>query len=409
MNKKASAFAALTADLEADSGFDSMLSADALTITVSLDDIEIQAQEREEFEDEDNTLAELAQNMQEKGQLQPIGIRPVEGGAKPYVLIFGERRTRAARLAGHTDIQAKVFNVTAEQAEDLRLAENIQRKNLTQLEEARRLKKDVDSMGMEGAMARHNKSRAWFSKRLALLSLPPTAARLLTEQISADPEVIHAAATVEKNDPAAAEALVDDLKATRGKESAREKAKAAKDAVKPGKKKAEAAGSKGKDTPAAASRSNTEGSLATSRDTSNEAPGAANVTAWPYPTSTPNSAGENAGEAQADEEAAGAPTLFAPAELLTRAYVDIFERSKAPKKVLDGIAKEDRETITSWLRPFYEAGVHSNTVSHHIAQNLRKGLFATDNEGWFAMAAFLEGVASDSNFDLLNILGSAKA
>ncbi|KWN83024.1 ParB/RepB/Spo0J family partition protein [Burkholderia stagnalis] len=395
---------------EQDSGFEAMLAAvtaEAPDIFVPPSDIEIRLQERTEFEDEDQTLADLGRSML-AFQIHSIVIAPNDGGEKPYFLIAGERRLRAAILVGMPAIRAKVAHgLTPQQIEDLRFAENIQRKNLTQLEEARRIKKDVDALGMAGAMEKHGKSNAWFSKRLALLTLPEQANRLVTEQISADPEVITSVATVEKRDPKAAKALVDDLKATRGKANAREKVAAVKDTVKPSKKKAGKAD-------AAPSRSNTEGSMATARDTTHTKPGAVSpAAAWPYPSAAQSSVQDDdaADNTETDGESAGgspAPTAFAPATVLTRAYIEIFEKRKEPKKVLATFTDDEREQVTNWLQPFYAAGTKCATVSHTVAQNMRKGLFATDNEGWFAMAAFLEGVAADTKFELLNILGSAK-
>ncbi|MBN3780501.1 ParB/RepB/Spo0J family partition protein [Burkholderia sp. Ac-20345] len=389
---------------EQESGFAAMLATatieDSDTV-VNLDDIEIGPQERTEFEDDEQTLAELGKSLR-KRQLQAIGITPQVDRPKPYLLVWGERRIRGGRIEGLTELRARVVHgLSADDVAEIRKVENIHRKNLTQLEEARGIKKDVDELGMAGAMEKLGKSNAWFSKRLALLSLPEQANRLVTERISADPEVITQVATIEKRDKQAAAALVDDLKATRGKANARDKVAAVKETVKPSKKKA------GK-TDAAPSRSNTEGSMATARDTKQQEPG--NVVAWPYPSAAQSSQSSEQDD-DADGESAGgspAPTAFAPAEVLTRAYIEIFEKRKEAKKVLASFTDDEREQVVNWLRPFYEVGVKCATVSHTVAQNMRKGLFATDNEGWFAMAAFLEGVAADTNFELLNILGSAK-
>ncbi|WP_321874641.1 ParB/RepB/Spo0J family partition protein [Burkholderia ubonensis] len=395
---------------EQDSGFAAMLATATIEdadIVVDLDDIEIRSQERTEFEDEEQTLAELGKSLR-KRQLQAIGITPLVDGAKPYLLVWGERRIRGARIEGMTQLRARVVHgLSPEDVAEIRKVENIHRKNLTQLEEARGIKKDVDELGMAGAMAKLGKSNAWFSKRLALLSLPEQANRLVTERISADPEVITQVATIEKRDKKAAETLVNDLKATRGKANARDKVAAVKDTVKPSKKKAGKAN-------AAPSRSNTEGSMATARDTTHTEPGAVRpAAAWPYPSAAQSSVQDDdaADNTETDGESAGgspAPTAFAPATVLTRAYIEIFEKRKEPKKVLATFTDDEREQVTNWLQPFYAAGTKCATVSHTVAQNMRKGLFATDNEGWFAMAAFLEGVAADTKFELLNILGSAK-
>lgn len=333
--------------------------------------IEILTQEREEFEDEDNTLLDLGKSLK-KRQLQPIVVR--QGKGRPYELVAGERRVRAARLVALTKLKAWYVQMTDEEAADARLAENIQRKNLTQLEEARRLKRDVDDLGMKAAMEKHHKSQAWFSKRLALLTLPPQASRLVTEKISADAEVINQVATIEKRDPAAAAAIVTDLKATRGKENAREKVAAVKAQVKPTPKNNAKAKQLAKPTAKAPAGWKPE------QIAGKKAP----------PQST-------------------APAIFPPSVVLTRAYVSIFERGMTPKKAIASLSDTERQDVIGWLEPFFLAGADASDTAATVAKNLRTGIFATDNEGWFAFAAFLEGAAGEPAFDLETIFGSAKA
>ena len=127
--------------------------------------------------------------------------------------------------------------MTDEEAEDAQLAENIHRKNLTQIEEAMKIQRDLDRLGsVEAVLEKHHKSRPWLSKMLSLLNLPEQAKRLVIENVSADIEVINTVKTIEKLDPVKAKALVDDLKMTRGKENARDKVAAVKEEVKPSKK-----------------------------------------------------------------------------------------------------------------------------------------------------------------------------
>jgi len=96
-------------------------------IMVNLDDVEIEAQVREEFEDEGNDLASLGKSLR-KRQLQAIVIRPNrEGRDKPYLLVAGERRMRAARLEGLPQLRARVVEMDDQEAEDMQLAENIHR------------------------------------------------------------------------------------------------------------------------------------------------------------------------------------------------------------------------------------------------------------------------------------------
>jgi ParB family chromosome partitioning protein len=207
-------------------------------INVSLDDIEIEAQVREEFEDEENSLIDLGKSLL-LCQIQAIAIRPNHAGKdKPYLLIAGERRYRAARLVGMMELRARVMDLSDSEAADIQFAENIHRKNLTQIEEAKRIQRDLDKLGsVEAVLEKHNKSRAWLSKILSLLNLPDQAKRLITENVSADLEVINTVKTIEKRDPVAAGALVEELKEGRGKVNARDKAAQVKDQVKPKKVK----------------------------------------------------------------------------------------------------------------------------------------------------------------------------
>lgn len=220
-----------------------------------LDDIDVNDQVRTEFEDSESSLAEMAESIKAVGVLQPVLVRPLPSGR--YELVAGERRYRASRLAGKDTIPVLIREMTDEQVEEAQLAENIQRKNLTQMEIARRLQRDLDRLDgdIDALMAKHHKSRGWISKMLGLLNLPEQTQRLVDEDVSADLAVIGAVKVIEKVDPQAARELVDDLKAGRTKGNARDLAQAAKERVKPLKGSADA------------------GSVATPRDRSSEAPG----------------------------------------------------------------------------------------------------------------------------------------
>jgi len=352
-------------------------------ILVNLDDIEIRKQEREVFEGaEDQTLADLGRSLR-KHQIQAILLRPNEAGKeKPYVLVAGERRCMAARLEGLAQLRARVKDMTDEEAADLRFAENIHRLNLSQIEEAKRVQHDLDQLGsVEAVLEKHHKSRAWLSKILSLLTLPEQAKRLVTENIASDLEVINTVKTVEKIDPEAAKDLVDDLKATRGKENARDKAQTVKDQVKPPKKPKAEKPAKGK------------GEVAGPRDTGQTEPGPVQVF--------------RARETEAPAGNPNAPALV-PADILAKAYSNIYEFGADPKVVLDTMRKEDREAVDAWLDTFYGAGQGAKDVGRAIMQGLRNGQFATDGDGAFALVAFLYGVDSETKYSLVNIFGSMK-
>lgn len=363
-------------------GFDPMLTSDENEVMLSLDDIEIVQQVREEFEDEENSLADLGRSLRTR-QLQAIIVRPIEGGPKPYRLVAGERRCLGARLEGLEQLRARIIPMTDEEAEDAQLAENIHRKNLTQIEEAKKIQRDLDHLGsVDAVLERHKKSRSWLSKMLALLHLPEQARRLVAENVSADIEVINTVSTIEKANPEAAKALVDDLKTTRGKSNARDKAAAVKDQVKPPKK------------PKTLKDNGT--SVATPKDRSAEEPGSVMVGAG-----APVDAGSGNDEGQA------APA-FAPVEALARAYTAIFEKGTSPKTALNNMTAEQREQCEGWLHSFYDAGVKAEDVGRTVIQGFRTGQFAADGHGAFALAAFLYGTDSDAKFNVLNVLGSVK-
>jgi ParB family transcriptional regulator, chromosome partitioning protein len=370
--KSGSMFAALGDVLAG--GFDATVMSDASEQMVKLTDIEIQAQVREEFEDpaDENSLANMGKSLRQF-QIQAIVVRPNRrGSALPYLLVAGERRVRAARIEGLTELRALVKPLTDEQAEDVQLAENIHRKNLTQIEEARRVQRDLDRLGGDFAavMAKHNKSRAWLSKTLSLLSLPTQAARLVKENVSADVEVITAVKTIEKADPVKAAALVDELKVGRGKINARDKVQAVKDEVKPPKKQ--------RQIPPARPEGTT---VATGKDRTQEAPSKGN-------------------------RFAGAKSE-APA-VLDNSYFNIFEHGSNPQVIFDVMKAEDREAAEEWLRVFYEAGKQSKDSGRGVIQGMRNGQFATDGSGAFALVAFLHGADHNAKFNFLNILGCAK-
>jgi ParB family chromosome partitioning protein len=222
----AGAFAAATAALGA--GVDAIFDQEGpLVSDLMLDMIDLSEQVRSEFEDEDNTLKELAGSIAAHGILQPILVRP---RGHRYQLVAGERRYRASKLAGKPSIPAYIREITDAEFEDMQFAENIQRKNLTQLEQARRLQRDYEALGgnLGKLAAKHNKGKPWLSRMLGLLELPEQAARMIGENISADVDLINTVKQVEKADKQAAKDLVDQLKATRGQTDARATARRAR-------------------------------------------------------------------------------------------------------------------------------------------------------------------------------------
>jgi ParB family chromosome partitioning protein len=116
-------------------------------------------------------LEELKASIKEKGILQPILVRPVEGG---YEVVAGERRLRAARALNLEEVPAVVRNVSAEEALILALIENVQREDLNPIEAAQAFKRLSDDFHMshEDIAQAVGKERSTITNILRLLNLP---------------------------------------------------------------------------------------------------------------------------------------------------------------------------------------------------------------------------------------------
>lgn len=138
--------------------------------TILLDSIEPNPRQPRDAFDQ-RSLAELAQSLQTVGLLQPIVVR--ERGDGAYQIIAGERRFRAAQLAGFRDIGAVVRHTDDDQVLTEALVENIHRVDLNALEEAAAYKQLLDDFGFthEQLAARIGKSRSTITNTLRLLSL----------------------------------------------------------------------------------------------------------------------------------------------------------------------------------------------------------------------------------------------
>jgi len=135
----------------------------------------------------EESLADLAESIRAQGVVQPIVVRPLPvtgSGEAQYEIVAGERRWRAAQLAGLATIPAVVRDIPDEAAVAVALIENIQRENLNPIEEARSLKRLVDEFGLTHAEAADavGRSRAAVSNLLRLLDLPRVARELLEQR-----------------------------------------------------------------------------------------------------------------------------------------------------------------------------------------------------------------------------------
>ena len=135
------------------------------------------------------TLAELADSIKAQGVVQPIVVRPLEvapgsGESQRYEIIAGERRWRAAQMAGLSEIPALIRPIPDDAAIAVALIENIQRENLNPLEEARALSRLISEFGLTHQQAAEavGRSRAGVSNLLRLLELSPEVCELLEKR-----------------------------------------------------------------------------------------------------------------------------------------------------------------------------------------------------------------------------------
>ena len=124
-------------------------------------------------------LEELAASIQELGVLQPLSVRRSKNGG--YELISGERRLRASRMAGLTEVPCILVSVDSQGSSLLALVENLQRRDLNFVEEATALAKLIETyhLSQEEAARRIGKSQSAVANKLRLLRLPPDVLTLL--------------------------------------------------------------------------------------------------------------------------------------------------------------------------------------------------------------------------------------
>ena len=137
------------------------------------------SQPRKYFDEE--ALAELAESIREHGIIQPLTVRKLSSGY--YQIIAGERRWRAARLAGLSEVPAIVIEADDRKAAELAMIENLQREDLNPMEEAAGFQSLIENyhMTQEEAAQRVGKSRSAVTNALRLLSLAPSVAAMVED------------------------------------------------------------------------------------------------------------------------------------------------------------------------------------------------------------------------------------
>lgn len=150
------------------------------SVRLSINEIEPNRdQPRKIFEEQ--ALAELSASIKEHGVLQPLLVRPMADGS--YRLVAGERRYRAARMAGVTEVPATIREMTDEEESIFALIENLHREDLNAIEEAQGIKTLIDTFGFtqEEAAQKVGKSRTAVTNSLRLLNLPEDISNLVRD------------------------------------------------------------------------------------------------------------------------------------------------------------------------------------------------------------------------------------
>ena len=154
-------------------------------LTLPITDVESNSSQPRKYFD-DAALAELADSIRQHGIIQPLTVRKLSSGY--YQIIAGERRWRAARLAGLKEVPVTVIEADDRTAAELAMIENLQREDLNPMEEAAGYRTLIDQyhMTQEEAANRVGKSRSAVTNVLRLLDLDPTVQKLVENaQLSA--------------------------------------------------------------------------------------------------------------------------------------------------------------------------------------------------------------------------------
>lgn len=135
---------------------------------------------------DETSLNELAGSIRQQGILQPVTVRPTADN-NGYELVFGERRYRAATIVGMQEIPAIISDLSDEEAEEIAITENLQRKDVTPMEEANAYQRLMESgrHDLSSLSVQFGKSEAYIRTRLKFASLIPEIATLLeTDEIT---------------------------------------------------------------------------------------------------------------------------------------------------------------------------------------------------------------------------------
>ena len=164
--------------LFADNSIEEIASTSAVKLKIM--DIEPNRDQPRKIFDED-ALAELADSIAKHGVIQPLLVRPMPDGS--YQLVAGERRWRASRMAGLTEVPVVIKELSDDEAMALALIANLQREDLNAIEEAQGIKALMDTLSLtqDEAAERVGKSRPAVANALRLLKLPDSVIALVSD------------------------------------------------------------------------------------------------------------------------------------------------------------------------------------------------------------------------------------
>lgn len=164
--------------LFADNSIEEIASTSAVKLKIM--DIEPNRDQPRKIFDED-ALAELADSIAKHGVIQPLLVRPMPDGS--YQLVAGERRWRASRMAGLTEVPVVIKELSDDEAMALALIENLQREDLNAIEKAQGIKALMDTLSLtqDEAAERVGKSRPAVANALRLLKLPDSVIALVSD------------------------------------------------------------------------------------------------------------------------------------------------------------------------------------------------------------------------------------
>ena len=164
--------------LFADNSIEEIASTSAVKLKIM--DIEPNRDQPRKIFDED-ALAELADSIAKHGVIQPLLVRPMPDGS--YQLVAGERRWRASRMAGLTEVPVVIKELSDDEAMALALIENLQREDPNAIEEAQGIKALMDTLSLtqDEAAERVGKSRPAVANALRLLKLPDSVIALVSD------------------------------------------------------------------------------------------------------------------------------------------------------------------------------------------------------------------------------------